>query len=134
VLLGLAGTDTDGQAIEFAFEFAARHGSPIQAVHGDHHVRRPEELARVLDPWRERYSRVEVRTEVVGDKPAHALLERSEGARLLVVGSHHHNAAHRILRGSISHATLYHAECPVAVVPAGHPVRPPVRAAVTTGA
>lgn len=129
VLLGLAGTDTDGQAIEFAFEFAARHGSPLRAVHGDHHVRRPEELAKVLDPWRERFPTVDVHTEVVSDKPAHALLERSEGARLLVVGSHHHNAAHRMLRGSISHATLYHAECPVAVVPAGHVVRPPVRAA-----
>lgn len=122
VLLGLAGTETDGQAIEFAFEFAGRHGSPLHAVHGDHHVRTPSELARVLDPWRERYSGVEVQTEVVGVKPAHALLERSEGARLLVVGSHHHNAAHRMLRGSISHATLYHAECPVAVVPAGRAV------------
>jgi nucleotide-binding universal stress UspA family protein len=122
VLLGLAGTETDGQAIEFAFEFAARHGSPLQAVHGDHHVRKPAELAQVLDPWRERYPMVDARTEVVGDKPAHALLERSEGARLLVVGSHHHNAAHRMLRGSISHATLYHAECPVAIVPAGRAV------------
>lgn len=134
VLLGLAGTETDGQAIDFAFEFAARHGAPLQAVHGDHHVRRPDELARALAPWQERYPRVDVRTEVVGDKPAHALLERSEGARLLVVGSHHHNAAHRMLHGSISHATLYHAECPVAVVPAGRAVRPPVPAAAATGA
>lgn len=132
VLLGLAGTETDGQAIEFAFEFAARHGSPLQAVHGDHHVREPAALERCLAPWRERYPSVEVATEVVGDKPAHALLERSAGARLLVVGSHHHNAAHRMLLGSISHATLYHAECPVAVVPAGRVVRQPARTPVTS--
>lgn len=118
VLLGLAGTDTDGRAIEFAFDYAARLGAPLHAVHGDHHPRAPEALDRVLAPWRERYPSVRVDTEVVGGKPASALLERSVGARLLVVGSHHHNAAHRMLRGSISHATLYHAECPVAVVPA----------------
>jgi nucleotide-binding universal stress UspA family protein len=125
VLLGLAGTETDARAIEFAFDFAARHGSPLQAVHGDHHAREQEALERCLAPWRDRYPAVAVRTEGVGDKPAHALLERSAGARLLVVGSHHHNAAHRMLLGSISHATLYHAECPVAIVPAGRAVRQP---------
>jgi nucleotide-binding universal stress UspA family protein len=136
VLLGLAGTDTDGQAIGFAFESAARHGAPLHAVHGDHHARAPQALEQVLAPWRERYPSVEVHTEVVGGKPAQALLERSAGARLLVVGSHHHNAAHRMLRGSISHATLYHADCPVAVVPAGsHPaVRQALRAAVANSA
>jgi nucleotide-binding universal stress UspA family protein len=127
VLLGLAGTDTDGQAIEFAFEFAARHGSPLRAVHGDQNVCGPDALDRVLANWRQRYPAVPVQTEVVGDKPAQALLTRSAGARLLVVGSHHHGAAHRVLHGSISHATLYHAECPVAVVPAGRAVRPPAR-------
>lgn len=119
VVLGLAGTDTDGQAIEFAFAAAARHGCSLHAVHGDHHMRTPEALEQVLTPWRERYPSVRVETEVVAGKPANALVERSTSARLLVVGSHHHNAAHRALRGSISHATLYHAACPVAVVPAG---------------
>jgi nucleotide-binding universal stress UspA family protein len=123
VLLGLAGTDTDGQAIEFAFEFAARHSAPLVAVHGDHHAQTAERLEQVLTPWRERHPSVGVRTEVVGGKPAQALLERSAGARMLVVGSHHHNAVRRVLRGSISHASLYHADCPVAVVPAGAHVR-----------
>lgn len=127
VVLGLAGTDTDGHAIEYAFAAAARHGCPLVAVHGDHHLRAPEVLEQVLAPWRARYPAVEVRTEVVPGKPANALVERSRSARLLVVGSHHHNAAHRVLLGSISHATLYHAECPVAIVPAGHhaPTRQP---------
>ncbi|MFL6121280.1 universal stress protein, partial [Actinophytocola sp.] len=132
VLLGLGGTDTDGQAIDFAFEFAARHGSPLQAVHGDHHVCTSEALERVLAPWRERYPAVPVHTEVVGDKPVRALLARSVGARLLVVGSHHHSTAHRVLRGSISHGTLYHAECPVAVVPAGRALRQSVRTAANS--
>ncbi|TDV44328.1 universal stress protein [Actinophytocola oryzae] len=119
VVLGLAGTETDGQAIDFAFDFAARHRSPLLAVHGHHHARGQDALDRVLSSWRVRYPAVEVRTELVGGRPADALVERSVGARLVVVGSHHHNAARRALRGSISHSMLYHACCPVAVVPAG---------------
>lgn len=122
VLLGLAGTDTDGQAMEFAFAHADRHDSPLHAVHGAHHGRSPDELAELLTPWRQRYPEVAVHTEVLADKPAQALVERSSDAGLLVVGSHHHNTLHRVLTGSISHTTLYHAACPVAVVPAGRHV------------
>lgn len=118
VVLGLAGTETDGQAVEFAFEHAARHGAELLAIHGHHHMRPAETLEQILAPWRQRYPSVTVRTEIVKGRPAQALVERSAGARLLVVGSHHHNAAHRALMGSISHAMLYHAHCPVAVVPA----------------
>jgi nucleotide-binding universal stress UspA family protein len=136
VLLGLAGTDGDGPAIEFAFDQAARLEAPLHAVHGDHHPRAPEALEKVLAPWRERYPAVRVHTEVVRGKPASALLERSAGARLLVVGTHHHGTAHRMLHGSISHAAVYHAECPVAVVPAGRAqaVRQPTRATATNSA
>ena len=130
VVLGLAGTETDGQAVEFAFEHAVQHGSELLAIHGQHHTRPAGTLEQVLTPWRERYPSVTVRTEVVTGRPSRALAERSAGARLLVVGSHHHNAAHRALMGSISHAMLYHAACPVAVVPAGR--HPGVRHSVAT--
>jgi nucleotide-binding universal stress UspA family protein len=136
VVLGLAGTANDAQAIGFAFDFAARHGAPLHAVHGHHHTREPDALATVLAPWRSRFPAVEVRTEVVRGKPRQALVEASAGARLVVVGSHHHTTAHRAVTGSISHAMLFHAACPVAVVPAGqHPAvraRPAARA-VTAG-
>jgi nucleotide-binding universal stress UspA family protein len=136
VVLGLAGTDTDAQAIEFAFDHAAQHGSELLAIHGQHHSRPAELLEGVLTPWRQRYPSVGVRTEVVTGRPAQALVERSAGARLLVVGSHAHNAARRALMGSISHAMLYHAACPVAVVPAGrHPgLRQLTRTSATTSA
>lgn len=131
VLLGLAGTETDGRAVEFAFTDAARHGDPLHAVHGAHHGRTHDELDRLLAPWRERFPGVAVRTEVLPDKPAQALVERSATARLLVVGSHHHNVLHRMMAGSISHTTLHEAACPVAVVPAGRhaAVRRPAHAA-----
>ena len=118
VLLGLAGVDADGPAVGFAFDFAARHGAPLHAVHASHERDGAAQAERLLAPWRERYRNVAVRTDVLDDKPSHALMERSADARLLVVGCHPPGALHRALLGSVSHRSLYHAACPVAVVPA----------------
>lgn len=52
----------------------------------------------------------------VQDDPK-TLLEQSEHAQLLVVSDHGEGAVHRALFGSVSHTTLNHASCPVAVVP-----------------
>jgi nucleotide-binding universal stress UspA family protein len=117
VVLGLAGTAADDQAIGFAFDFAARQNVPLHAVHATNQRDSVVHAERLLAPWRERYPGVRVQTDVLADRPAHALVDRSAGARLLVVGCHHHGALHRILLGSVSHTTLYHAECPVAVIP-----------------
>jgi nucleotide-binding universal stress UspA family protein len=123
VLLGLDGSAGDDAAIEFAFDFAARHDAPLHALHGGHHGA-GDALAQQYDttllaPWHGRYPKVAVTTEVLRDRPASALVSRSPAARLLVVGSHHHGTLHRVLTGSVSRTTLYHAACPVAVVPTG---------------
>lgn len=120
VVLGLAGTTADDPAVGFAFDFAARQNAPLHAIHAGHLRDGVEHTERLLAPWRERYAGVRVRTDVLADRPAHALVDRSAGARLLVVGCHHHGALHRVLLGSVSHATLHHAECPVAVIPSPH--------------
>lgn len=117
VVLGLAGTAADDPAIGFAFEFAAGRNAPLYAIHASGQPDSVVHAERLLAPWRERYAGVRVRTDVLADKPAHALVERSAGARLLVVGCHHHGALHRALLGSVSHTSLHHAECPVAVIP-----------------
>lgn len=135
VLLGLGGTEEDAPAIGFAFEFAAGHGSPLHAVHARNHHGDAARAERLLVPWRERHPEVEVRTDVLPERPAHALIDRSSGAGLLVVGCHHHGVLHRALFGSVSHASLYHAECPVAVVPAArhHTDRHAATASSATG-
>jgi hypothetical protein len=56
----------------------------------------------------------------VHSHPAQALIDESDGAELVVVGSHGRGGFTGMLLGSVSQAVLHHAACPVAVV---HPHR-----------
>ncbi|WP_282694460.1 universal stress protein [Streptomyces sp. CC208A] len=70
-----------------------------------------------LRPFAERWPSVElVRTVEPGDA-AGLLVDASEEAALLVVGRHHRHRIAELLVGSVAHAVLHHATCPVAVVP-----------------
>ncbi|MEV5508149.1 universal stress protein [Streptomyces orinoci] len=76
-------------------------------------------LAEALAPWREKYPRVEVVEQIETGNAAEALLNGCAGAALLVVGRRL-PGPHGLRRiGSVTHAALHHAHCPVAVVP--HP-------------
>ncbi|EIE97842.1 universal stress protein [Saccharomonospora glauca] len=136
VIVGVDGSGTSVRAVEFALAFAERHGVGVRAVHswtewpldiyatappaqaGLYHVDDSVQQAAREDFERaaRRYPDVAVEWEAVTDRPTHALLERGEGARLLVVGSHGRGPVTRALLGSVSHAVLYHAPCPVAVL------------------
>ncbi|MFC4852777.1 universal stress protein [Actinophytocola glycyrrhizae] len=136
VVLGTGGTEAADNAVGFAFEFAARHDCPLRVVHAwsdspldvlatlglwelgsdtDEVAERIDEY--VLREERQRHPEVSVRVDVVHDRPARALLDQAGTARLLVVGSRGRGPVRRALLGSVSHAALYHASCPVAVVP-----------------
>lgn len=60
-----------------------------------------------------------VPTEIVArcDRPGDALVEESDGAALLVVGSRGHGAVGSFLLGSVSNFVVHHAHCPVVIVP-----------------
>ena len=59
----------------------------------------------------------DVAVEVSRGRPADALMELSEQADLLVIGSRRWGVATRVLLGSTGEALLHDASCPVLVVP-----------------
>lgn len=136
VVLGVDGTNASVRAIGFAFDFAARHRCDLVAVHalsdwpldmitsaGRWNPATNRVAARdvlheeFLRPWHDCHPEVPVHIDIVDDRPAHTLLDHSEHVRLLVVGNRGRGAVRRALFGSVSHAVLHHAMCPVAVVP-----------------
>jgi nucleotide-binding universal stress UspA family protein len=83
-------------------------------------VRRQAEdmLAGLLDEVGETVEGIDVQPSVVEDRnPAQALVELSADADLLVVGSRGRGGFTSLLLGSVSHAAVLHATCPVVVIP-----------------
>jgi nucleotide-binding universal stress UspA family protein len=133
VVVGVDGSPSSEAAIAFAVEAAAVRGVPLLAVHAWHDVPVDPTLVPLVD-WdavesdeREvlaerlaglRASRPdpEVRTQVVRDRPARALVDESRGAQLVVVGSRGRGGLRGMILGSVSQQLLHHAHCPVAVV------------------
>jgi nucleotide-binding universal stress UspA family protein len=77
-----------------------------------------ELLEALLGELGETVSGVEVQRTVVEDRhPAEALVALSVDADLLVVGSRGRGGFSELLLGSVSHAAVLHAACPVVVVP-----------------
>jgi nucleotide-binding universal stress UspA family protein len=64
-------------------------------------------------------SGVRARGDVVVAQPADALVELSEDVDLLVCGSRGYGPLRAVLMGSVSHAVIRKAHCPVVVVPRG---------------
>jgi nucleotide-binding universal stress UspA family protein len=83
-----------------------------------------ELLEALLGELGEKVRGVEVRQTVVEDRhPAEALVQLSVDADLLVVGSRGRGGFSELLLGSVSHAAVLHAVCPVVVVPASRDER-----------
>ncbi|WP_326638796.1 universal stress protein [Nonomuraea fuscirosea] len=59
--------------------------------------------------------KISVRTTFLPDDPRTALIEATRDAELLVVGSHGYGTFAGMLLGSVSHALLHQAPCPLAV-------------------
>lgn len=133
VVVGVDGSPCSGPALDFALGVASRRGSALVALRShaspppvlprhtdaDDEVEAAErrQLVESVEAGRRAFPGVEVRSTVVRDHPAHALVVASGDADLLVVGTRGRGGFRGMLLGSVSQAVLQHARCPVAVVP-----------------
>ncbi|MFI7117453.1 universal stress protein [Amycolatopsis sp. NPDC049868] len=137
VVVGVDGSPSSEEVLAWAFEEAAIREAPLVALHAWHDgdvaglfsgegalpfpgesVRETENrlLGQRLAGWRKKYPLVAVEQVVAHDKPRQRLLEQSEKAQLMVVGSRGRGGFAGLALGSTSHALIHHAKCPVMVV------------------
>jgi nucleotide-binding universal stress UspA family protein len=133
VVVGVDGSPTSEAALAFAYEAAAVRNVPLVAVHTWWDLLVDPAVAPLLDwdaiedgerqllaerlaGWAEKFPDVPVRRVVTRDHAAHALVEQSLRAQLVVVGSRGRGSIAGLVLGSVSHAVLHSAHCPVAVV------------------
>ncbi|MFJ9823247.1 universal stress protein [Streptomyces sp. NPDC101160] len=139
IVVGQEGSPEDSAPVlKLAFETAAAHGASVRAVRawslppliayspgslaladeaGGLVPYEEKALREALTPWRERFPDVPVTEHVELGSAGQVLLSQSGSARLLVVGRRARRGALGQRIGSVAHAALHLAPCPVAVVP-----------------
>ncbi len=130
VLVGIDGSRASELATAIAFGEASFRGVDLVAVHAwtDSDTsdvlgrewsalqsRAAEVLSERLAGWQERYPDVTVHRRLVFDRPARHLVEESESAQLVVVGSHGRGGFAGMLLGSVGAAVAHAARIPVIV-------------------
>ncbi|MFA1542690.1 universal stress protein [Actinomadura monticuli] len=131
-VVGVDGSPASRAALEMAFTEADLHGLSVHAVAAwepapvqdlpplvDEVGMRGAATARLnelMAPLRDLHPGVDAQAEIMVGPPREVLLEAAQGARLLVVGSRGMGGFRGLLLGSVSHALVQYAPCPVAVV------------------
>lgn len=135
VVVGVDGSRVSDAAVASAFAEAAERKADLVAVHAwsdlifaeyastamieipvaDLTSAEQAVLAERLAGWQERYPEVTVHRRVYPSSPRQHLLEWSETAQLVVVGSRGRGGFRSLLLGSTSHALVQRARCPVMV-------------------
>jgi nucleotide-binding universal stress UspA family protein len=131
VLVGIDGSPASESAIALAFDEASRRGVELVALHAwsdvgvfpmlgmdwrDSEAKGQEILAERLAGWQEQYPDVPVKRLIFCDKPSRWLVQESERAQLVVLGSHGRGGFAGMLLGSVSSHVAHLATVPVIVV------------------
>jgi nucleotide-binding universal stress UspA family protein len=138
IIVGIDGSTHSQVALEWAMREAAARRAPLTVItveqvaqsgwHGllvfpaDEHflvearkaaLELVEKAAQELDEG----TRPRVTVQAIFGLPAERLIEASQGADLLVVGSRGTGGFARLMMGSVSSQVAHHAHCPVVIVP-----------------
>ncbi len=137
IVVGIDGSAHAWRALDWAADYADRHRRPLLLVHGsrallDEGTIPPDALRRLIAEREDllgearQYAlklrpEINVETRLVAADPARALVEESEHADLVSVGSRGQGGFEGLLFGSVGLYVAAHARCPVLVVPRSAP-------------
>lgn len=158
VVVGLDGSDESSKALDYAVAEARTSGRGVLAVHawttpvwvggipgfGYNALASPEDskqfATELVDHQVEQFhartpseATTPLRSLTVQGDAKHALVEASKDAALVVVGSRGVGQVHGLLLGSVAQHLLFHAVCPVMLVPI-HAAKPGSVRRVVVGA
>ncbi|MGB1225596.1 MAG: universal stress protein [Mycobacterium sp.] len=129
ILLGVDGSPTSELATAIAFDEATHRHAPLIAMHawadrltsGTHlnwtidEQEGAEALSERLAGWQDRYPDVHVTPTLIRQGAGSWLVDQSDRAQLIVVGSHGRGGFARMMLGSVSASVVEAAEAPVIV-------------------
>lgn len=127
VVVGVDGSASSDRALKEGFAEASARRTALVAVHSlnergmaaEHAARAQtagkEFLTERLAPWEDLYPEVPVRQVAREDSPVRSLASLGMEAQMIVVGSRGRGGFTGLLLGSVSHALLHVAPCPLMV-------------------
>ncbi|MET8453954.1 universal stress protein [Streptomyces sp. NPDC005209] len=134
LVVGVDGSDSSLQAVDWAMDEASRHGLPLRLVHASLWERyegavpwsgpeRPSErvlaehiVASAAERAVRRHPDVKVTTDIIPEEAAETLLHEGHSASALVTGSRGRGELRGLLLGSVGLAVAARSHCPVIVV------------------
>jgi nucleotide-binding universal stress UspA family protein len=137
IVVGVDGWDESKYALEWACDLAAKAGAAVETVHAWEYPYRTKDAVfgspradmerdagalvdRVLAELSDDRRQLVTGTHVAEGSASDVLIDTSNDADMLVVGSRGRGGVRSLLLGSVSRTTVHHALCPVAVVPPPH--------------
>jgi len=126
VVVGVDGSASSLNALDFAFDTASRHATDLVVVQvwdpdpsGAVPAEAADQLAEAVSPWQRKYPSVSVSQQTRTGDPETALIAEARRAELVVVSARG-DEPWRGMLGAVSQAMLYHSPTPVIVVRSSH--------------